>query len=60
METNYCPRCGSEMSESVNALSRHDNTTYVCSPCGTSEAIRAFMGLSVWEDFPNIDPEFKK
>lgn len=36
-----CPRCGADaMDETLtrNALSRKDNQTYVCSPCGTSEA----------------------
>ena len=27
------------------ALSRMDNATYVCSPCGTDEAMREFQGL---------------
>lgn len=36
-----CPRCGGAMAEKLvwNALSRYDNTTYVCSPCGQHEAL---------------------
>lgn len=31
-----CPRCGSD--EPLQALSRYDNKTMVCSSCGTNEA----------------------
>jgi len=37
-----CPRCGEPgMNEdpALNALSRRDNKTYICSPCGNAEAI---------------------
>ena len=36
-----CPRCGKKMraNEVENALSRRDNETYICSPCGTDEAL---------------------
>jgi predicted RNA-binding Zn-ribbon protein involved in translation (DUF1610 family) len=37
-----CPRCGKKRlhpSLVMNALSRRDNTTYICSPCGSHEAI---------------------
>ena len=37
-----CPRCGCHVlwpkeREAMNALSRTDNKTYVCSPCGRGE-----------------------
>lgn len=40
-----CPRCGgpvpneSFMGEYPGALSRYDNETYICSACGTAEAM---------------------
>jgi predicted RNA-binding Zn-ribbon protein involved in translation (DUF1610 family) len=39
-----CPRCGEDrlwVGERValNALSRNDNKTYICSPCGQQEAM---------------------
>jgi predicted RNA-binding Zn-ribbon protein involved in translation (DUF1610 family) len=36
-----CPRCGGAMREVrvMNALSRRDNETYICSPCGTNEGL---------------------
>jgi hypothetical protein len=40
-KTRVCPRCGApQMYEEdvMNALSRRDNKTYICSPCGTEEA----------------------
>ena len=40
-----CPRCGEpRMNEDpgVNALSRRDNKTYICPPCGTGEAMHDF------------------
>ncbi|HIK67972.1 MAG TPA: hypothetical protein EYF95_08395 [Flavobacteriales bacterium] len=46
-----CPRCKKErlwVGERValNALSRSDNKTYICSPCGQDEAITDFL---VWQ-----------
>jgi len=32
-----CPRCKSELP--LRALSRVDNKTYICDPCGTQEAL---------------------
>ena len=46
-EMKKCPRCGEDtMDENtvMNALSRRDNKTYICSPCGTKEAF-VDMGL---------------
>lgn len=39
-----CPRCGGPMQSPTarNALSRVDNETYVCSSCGTNEAMFQF------------------
>ncbi len=40
-----CPRCNQNtLAEelAVNALSRKDNETYVCSPCGVDEAVWDF------------------
>lgn len=43
-----CPRCGENTLRTdrpaLNALSRADNETYVCSPCGTAEAMEDFLG----------------
>ena len=41
---NPCPRCGGAMhpDEVRNALSRVDNQTYVCTSCGTDEAMFNF------------------
>lgn len=42
-----CPRCGDDTLRidrpALNALSRVDNKTYVCSDCGTSEAWERFV-----------------
>ena len=46
-EMNKCPRCGEDSMDDrqvMNALSRRDNHTYFCSPCGTKEAF-VDMGL---------------
>jgi hypothetical protein len=40
-----CPRCGSPLNQerpALNALSRYDNATYICSPCGSDEAMFNF------------------
>jgi predicted RNA-binding Zn-ribbon protein involved in translation (DUF1610 family) len=46
-----CPRCGEKTLRvdrpAMNALSRTDNKTYVCSDCGTNEALEDFIrGMS--------------
>jgi predicted RNA-binding Zn-ribbon protein involved in translation (DUF1610 family) len=43
-KVNYiqCPRCGKDRLHPIpmmNALSRRDNKTYICSPCGSHEAV---------------------
>lgn len=37
-----CPRCNERRIPRVGALSRADNKTYICSPCGTHEALQQF------------------
>jgi len=39
-----CPRCKSNY-EGFPALSRLDNKTSICSPCGTEEAMQDFNGV---------------
>lgn len=43
-----CPRCGNQKLRTdrpaMNALSRTDNQTYVCSDCGTAEALDDYFG----------------
>lgn len=54
--TKLCPRCESNRFTPYGdqkatdeapspALSRTDNQTYICSPCGTDEAMRDLQGL---------------
>lgn len=40
-----CPRCGNITDMAFPALSRVDNKTAICSPCGLDEAIRQFALL---------------
>jgi hypothetical protein len=50
-----CPRCHRSLLKAdlaQNALSRLDNDTYVCSPCGTDEAILDFAGVGQKETWP--------
>jgi hypothetical protein len=48
-DDNTCPRCGGGIPNNEQrgaypgALSRTDNDTYVCSGCGTDEAIETMM-----------------
>ena len=43
LEFSGCPRCGEQAlittEEALNALSRRDNKTYICSRCGVEEAM---------------------
>ena len=41
--SKFCTRCGEYYTE-FPALSRVDNETSICSPCGTEEAIQDFAG----------------
>ena len=43
-----CPRCGKEPLDAVlahNALSRHVYGVFVCSSCGTAEALEDYFGI---------------
>ena len=58
-----CPRClKNELDEPIalNALSRIDNKTYICSTCGTEEALlaagRIFLTNEVIERDARIEP----
>lgn len=49
MENKICPRCKEnylEDLEVLNALSRRDNETYICSECGIDEAMEDYFGLT--------------
>ena len=39
-----CPRCG-EMYTGFPAMSRVDNKTDICSPCGTQEGLDDYFGV---------------
>lgn len=41
--TNICPRCAHAAAR-IDALSRYDNATLICSPCGTDEALSDWAG----------------
>jgi len=46
MAVDVCPRCQSRLlhtQRAMDALSRRDNETYVCSPCGEDEAVLDLM-----------------
>lgn len=38
-----CPRCTNDYGNEHPATSRTDNTTAICPPCGTSEAMEDFL-----------------
>ena len=59
---HLCPRCqvnyytpyksdGDPYTYPYPALSRIDNETYICSPCGSDEAVRD------WQKLPPIPPD---
>ena len=53
MALDVCPRCESRLlhtQRAMDALSRRDNETYVCSPCGEDEAVLDFL-VRVTPDF---------
>ncbi len=41
MKSSFCPKCGCDMDRNMamNAISRRDNKTSICSRCGTVEAL---------------------
>ena len=41
-----CPKCNEVMEPGMEALSREDNETKICSFCGTKEALKAFKAFS--------------
>lgn len=49
-----CPRCGgfiprnSKPGAYIGALSRADNSTEICSPCGEEEALVALFPVEAW------------
>ena len=43
---NTCPRCGKNY-DGYPALSRVDNTTRICSTCGTAEAMEDHTGVTL-------------
>lgn len=46
-QIRICPRCGNAYT-GVPSLSRDDNKTYICSDCGTREALTR-LGVSAEE-----------
>ena len=44
----HCPRCGTTY-VGFPALSRVDNSTYVCSPCGTEEGLDNLFNIPLKE-----------
>lgn len=56
MENNdfICPRCEGYIPNNIEpgaypgAISRWDNKTEICSPCGTEEAILALVAVDEW------------
>lgn len=50
-----CPRCDAAIENPrFMAISRHDNSTRVCSTCGADEALLQFAGFEVWSTFPEV------
>jgi len=44
----FCPRCGEptmRAAKATNSLSRRDNATYICSQCGTGEAMQDLLRI---------------
>lgn len=48
-----CPKCGREYT-APSALSREDNSTYICPKCGTKEAL-AYLGIDEEEQKSIVD-----
>ncbi len=46
MGLTICPRCQELRDMTYPALSRRDNKTAICSPCGVDEAIREYRGMA--------------
>ena len=45
-KTRICPKCNKPYTEPP-ALSRRDNKTYICSACGTKEALEDAMNAGM-------------
>lgn len=59
--TTTCPRCGTPFelnprAQLRSATSRKDNTTVICNPCGTDEAMCDLHGVDIWPNYPNPIP----
>lgn len=44
-ETEKCPMCGKLFDKHRGALSRNDNKTWICSDCGTIEALEQWKNI---------------
>ena len=59
-QVRQCPRCGATPYHPfnvVNAVSRKDNRTRVCTSCGTDEAMLNFRfgrDADVWPGYPGL------
>lgn len=42
-KTRTCPKCNKKYNQ-FPALSRRDNKTLICPPCGTEEALNDYFG----------------
>lgn len=54
-----CPRCSREFTD-CPSLSRRDNKTKICSPCGTDEAFFDYFLRLKYSDNPILMESFKK
>lgn len=46
MSRSRCPRCGDKVRDRrFMALSRYDNKTMICSPCGSGEALAQWRAV---------------
>jgi hypothetical protein len=52
--SDICPRCG-EIIDGYPALSRVDNKTNICSPCGMREALWDFAHRDTNDPMPPVD-----
>lgn len=60
----HCPRCGRPQLDFVqvrNALSRKDHATYICTSCGTDEAMINYQDgpmADVWPGYPGYTTRY--
>jgi len=60
LSEKLCPRCKENYlyeEEALNALSRVDNETYICPPCGTGEALRDYFGVPAYTSWKLEDAD---